>query len=354
MSVVSPIKLLFTIPTSNETTITIRPVVFPENTTISYNWGDLTNTNTTTYSSTDLSFNLLTKSYKSSTTISSGYYTVTISPNLTNDGIQRQITSFTITSGPQYLTKCFDFGTVGLTSLDGTFNGATNLVSVPSNLPSTVTSLNNTFNGCKFFNDSNVSGWDTSGVKSMIGTFSGCSVFNKALNWNTSKVTDMSYMFYGASSFNQPLKFDTSNVTNMAYMFYNAASFNQSLDPSGNTWNTSKVTSMGSMFNGTNSFSRDSLKNWIISSIKPPQQQRGSTLATSMVNMLCNTGLTNTYYNNLIIAWNNQATSNNDQGPYNVTLCQTGLTTTTDEGGKALTNLQNTFKWTIKNTASPS
>jgi surface protein len=66
------------------------------------------------------------------------------------------------------------------------------------------------------------------------------SAFNQPLNtWDTSRVTTMKSMFVNASSFNQPLdNWDTGNVTTMMGMFYLAVSFNQ--DISG--WYVSKVT----------------------------------------------------------------------------------------------------------------
>ena len=45
---------------------------------------------------------------------------------------------------------------------------------------------------------------------------------------DTSKVTTMESMFDGARSFNQSLdKWNTSSVVNMRYMFHNAVAFNQ-------------------------------------------------------------------------------------------------------------------------------
>ena len=48
-------------------------------------------------------------------------------------------------------------------------------------------------------------------------------------------------MFYWAEAFNQPLNnWDTSKVTSMESMFAHATAFNQPL----NNWDTSKVTDM--------------------------------------------------------------------------------------------------------------
>ena len=66
-------------------------------------------------------------------------------------------------------------------------------------------------------------------------------------SWDTSKVTDMGSMFYGAAAFNQPIgSWDTSEVINMESMFRDAAAFNQPIG----SWDTSQVTGMSDMFDG--------------------------------------------------------------------------------------------------------
>jgi surface protein len=75
-------------------------------------------------------------------------------------------------------------------------------------------------------------------------------------------------MFYNASAFNQPLNsWNTSNVTNMNSMFSFASVFNQPL----NSWNTSNVTDMSFMFSNASEFNQD-ISTWVVSSvlIKPP------------------------------------------------------------------------------------
>ena len=76
--------------------------------------------------------------------------------------------------------------------------------------------------------------------------------------WDTSRVTDMLSLFENATNFNQPLNsWNVSNVTSMTGMFANARSFNQLLD----NWNVSKVTNIGSMFYNAKSFNLD-LSTW--------------------------------------------------------------------------------------------
>jgi surface protein len=116
--------------------------------------------------------------------------------------------------------------------------------------------------------------WDTLNVTNMSGmlnayttanTLSG--VFNNGGssaigNWNTSKVTTFNGLFQNQPSFNRGINtsvvtingvtytaWDTLNVTNMSNVFgtyRNTGIFNQSID----NWNTSKVTTMNSMFRG--------------------------------------------------------------------------------------------------------
>ena len=102
------------------------------------------------------------------------------------------------------------------------------------------------FYGCSNLDITATDVLDLNGTTNLRGLFYKCSslVFNESINsWDTSKVTNMGSMFNKASSFNQPLSFDTSNVINMSFMFSTASSFNQPLD-----FNTSSVTDMFAMF----------------------------------------------------------------------------------------------------------
>jgi len=70
-------------------------------------------------------------------------------------------------------------------------------------------------------------------------------------SWNTSSVTSMGSMFQNATSFSQNIgSWNTSNVTNMTNMFRSASSFNQNI---GN-WNTNNVTDTSLMFFGATNF----------------------------------------------------------------------------------------------------
>ncbi|KAK1741033.1 DUF285 domain-containing protein [Skeletonema marinoi] len=83
----------------------------------------------------------------------------------------------------------------------------------------------------------------------------GRNTFNANITaWDTSKVTSMKSMFRGASAFNQDLSaWDTSSVTRMGSVFYHAISFNQ--DISG--WNITSDTNMYQMFLGASAFNQN-------------------------------------------------------------------------------------------------
>lgn len=155
--------------------------------------------------------------------------------------------TFASMTGRGKLVSCLSFGNL-LRFASCTFNGCSNLISVPNQIPRTFTSLNSMFTSCSSFNDSNVCSWDTSNIDNMTSTFSLASSFNRPLNsWNTSKVTVMNSMF-GQSPFNQPLgSWNTSKVTNMSLMFNQQTAgraFNQDI----NQWNVGNVTNMSQMF----------------------------------------------------------------------------------------------------------
>lgn len=99
-----------------------------------------------------------------------------------------------------------------------------------------------------------------SNITELRNMFIGATSFNQDISmWDTSNVTDMSYMFEG-TPFNQPIgSWDVSNVIDMHGMFIRTTSFNQPL----NNWNTSKVIDMGDMFNHATSFNQD-LSQWCV------------------------------------------------------------------------------------------
>ena len=244
---------------------------------VSIDWGDSTPASVAT-----------TAGVVSHTYATSGQYEIRVSGSLTGFGQDPDSWDEPLI-GAEYLTGVSSFGDIGLQSLAYAFYGAVNLISVPSVLPSTVVSLEDTFWQADSFNDASISewdtgnvtnmkwvfeeapsfnqdinGWDTSSVTSMEEMFNEATSFNQSLNsWDTSSVTYMEGMFEGATSFNQDISgWDTSSVTNMDEMFEDATSFNQDISD----WDTSSVTDMSSMFRVATSFNQ-SLSSWVTSSV---------------------------------------------------------------------------------------
>ena len=107
---------------------------------------------------------------------------------------------------------------------------------------------------------------DLTGTLTLVRAFSGCLSLTTVNNmdlWNTSFVTQMLSMFNGSTSFNQSIgSWNTSSVINMSQMFDNATSFNQPIG----VWDTSSVIQMGSMFNNATSFNQP-IGSWDTSSV---------------------------------------------------------------------------------------
>ena len=187
-----------------------------------------------------------------------GNYTIKISGRASSFGNDIGYT------GAYLISSVSQWGTLEFSSLKGAFFGASNLVSVPTDIPSTVSDLSGMFASASQFNQ-DISGWNTLNVSNMSFMFYNASTFNQDISgWNTSSVTTMEYMFYSALSFNnnsQPLIWSTSNVSSMDSLFA-FTPFNQ--DISG--WNTSKVTNMTAMFYDASQFNQD-ISGWNVSNI---------------------------------------------------------------------------------------
>jgi surface protein len=191
----------------------------------------------------------------SHTYASPGSYTVTITGTVPQFGTADP----SINSADCSLTAVTNWDGVGLTSLDTAFNGDTNLVSVPGDLPNTVTDLADTFLGATSFNQ-NLESWDTTNVVAMNSMFAGATSFNNgggplattSGGWDTSNVTTMASLFSGDSSFNQDVEsWNTAAVGTMDAMFYNDFAFDNGGGPLATTsggWDTENVSSMAYMF----------------------------------------------------------------------------------------------------------
>ncbi len=231
---------------------------------ITVNWGDGTTQNFTNPVRP-------TKTYAAD-----GYYRVKVTGSATDFGFAYQLDdpAGNLTTA-RHLLAVSSFGNLGSTTLDGGFYGATELVRAPKVLPSTVTSLSETFSGPwsnslgyylapAKFNDPAIGGWNTANVTNMNGTFFGVETFNQPIgNWNTSKVTSMIFMFAATGEFNQPIgNWNTTNVTDMSWMFAETFAFNQPIG----TWNTSKVTDMSRMFSGAIAFDQN-ISGWNVGAV---------------------------------------------------------------------------------------
>jgi surface protein len=199
--------------------------------------------------------------------------------------------SFTSMTGRGKLVSCLSFGNLSKL-IACTFNGCSNLTSVPNQIPRTFTLLTSMFQSCSNFNDSNVCSWDTSNITDMGTTFSQATIFNRSLNsWNTKKVTNMASML-GQTQFNQTLgSWDTSKVTNMSNMF-NQQSAGKAFNQDINQWNVSNVTNMSQMFYINRNMNYD-LNSWDTSKV------------TTMQNMFYQS-----VYNGNISNWNVSAVTN--------------------------------------------
>jgi surface protein len=172
------------------------------------------------------------------------------------------------------------------------FYGCSNLTTLPFNgIPVLPINCGSFFEGCSALlgSSSSIGSFNTSSVTNMAFMFAGCSAFNANLSsWNTGSVTNMNAMFKEAAYFTNSgnlLNWNVSNVTNMSYMFAGTA-FNQTIA----SWNTSKVTTMNSMFFDASLFNQN-LASLNISAI------------TDMGTMLYLSGMSQSNYHNLLIGW---------------------------------------------------
>ncbi|MEI0699437.1 BspA family leucine-rich repeat surface protein [Brachyspira intermedia] len=107
---------------------------------------------------------------------------------------------------------------------------------------------------------------DTSLIKDMSGLFSGSERedFSGIETWDTSNVVSMNSMFSFARKFNHNINnWNVSNVEDMGYMFRYAIKFNQPL----NNWNVHKVKIMNYMFNDAMEFNQD-ISSWNVENVK--------------------------------------------------------------------------------------
>ncbi|WEV75792.1 BspA family leucine-rich repeat surface protein [Bifidobacterium sp. ESL0800] len=137
---------------------------------------------------------------------------------------------------------------------------------------SSVEDMVEAFYGCEKLTSLDIAGWDTSSVKSMKNMFEDC-VSLTGLDvggFNTSKVTIMSGMFaechnlHGLDVSHVGNKWDTSKVTDIAYMFHECWSLT-GLDVGG--WDTSNVENMAGVFAGCRGLTSLDVSGWDTSKV---------------------------------------------------------------------------------------
>ena len=160
-------------------------------------------------------------------------------------------------------------------NMDSMF-AATNVFNQPLNSwdVSSVTSMHGMFSVAQLF-DQPLSNWDVTSVTDMISMFYNCPFNQDISNWEPYNVYYMSGMFSN-SLFNNGGVSLISNwfprgpvynpqqwvIQNMNGMFYNCP-FNQPID----SWNTSTVVTMSSMFAGTLSLFNQDISSWDVSNV---------------------------------------------------------------------------------------
>ncbi len=162
------------------------------------------------------------------------------------------------------------WGDIEWTSMEGAFNGCSNMTCSATDVPSfsSVTSMYQMFRNCTSLTTLDVSNWNVSSVTNMHAMFVGCSSLTTldVSNWNVSSVTNMYAMFYNCTSLTalEVSNWNVSSVTNMQVMFNTCTSLT-TLDVS--TWDVSSVTNMGYIFSSCTSLTTLDVSNWNVSSV---------------------------------------------------------------------------------------
>ena len=125
----------------------------------------------------------------------------------------------------------------------------------------------NSFYGCSYVTMSGITDIpNLTGVTDLSYAFSYCALLTtigRINEWDTSLVTNMSYVFNGSPLFNDNIgSWNTSAVSNMRSMFEGASSFNQPIG----SWNVSNVTNMSYMFDTSSSFNQP-IGSWNVSNV---------------------------------------------------------------------------------------
>ena len=162
-----------------------------------------------------------------------------------------------------------------VTTMSGMFEGCIFLQdfeNIDQLKTSSVTDMSYMFKNCSYISDLDLTGWDTSSVKTIKGMFEGCEKLDILIglpDLNVSNVTDMSYLFSKCKILHDVTdisEWNTENVTNMEFMFQGCSSLQEL--PEISKWNTSKVKNMDSMFNSCEALkSLPDISSWDISNV---------------------------------------------------------------------------------------
>jgi gliding motility-associated-like protein len=232
----------------------------------------------------------------------------------------------TFASAPAFNQNISAWNVGNVTDMSGLFSGASAFNQDISGWNiNNVTSMANMFRAATSFTN-DITGWNVINVTQMNGMFSDHPTFNQDITaWTVDNVNDMNGMFDGATAFNQDISgWHVNKVNDFNSMFQDATSFNQPIGAW--TLNTVSNIDMRGMFDGASSFDQD-LSPWDVRQL------------TQAFNMLNNSGLSVTHYDNLLEGWASQTLKPNvDFGASNLFYCT---------GETARTNLISTFNWFI-------
>ena len=213
------------------------------------------------------------------------------------------------------------------------------------------TSFENAFFGCENLNITATGIPNLAGVKRMDQMFQTCKNLSSVPNinsWNTSTIESMASLFNNCNKFNEDISgWNTSKVVGMSQMFRSAWSFNQNISG----WNTSKVTAMQDMFNSAGGFNQD-ISGWNTGSVSNMSsmfkyasafnQNLGNwslNASVNMANMLDNSGMNCNNYSATLIGWSSKSVTGR-------TLGASGRTYGS-YASSARTTLTGTKSWTI-------
>lgn len=187
---------------------------------------------------------------------------ITTIPNINSWNVSAITSMANMFSGTSFNQSLDRWNVSACTTFSSMFSGNTAFNSSVDGwtFSSSVTSYNNMFNGATAYNQS-MNNWvlPTTGSGYLMNSmFQGAAAFNGHIaSWNTSKCTSMASMFRSCP-FDQDISaWNTSAVATFSFMFANNTAFNRNID----AWNVSAATNFASMFSGAASYNK-SMNSW--------------------------------------------------------------------------------------------